>query len=184
MKCKSDITQELVRSILNYDPISGKLIWKERTPEMFSGKKHSKEHSCATWNARYSGKFAGGLDKDGHVQISIFKQRYFAHRIIWLLQNGEWPEKGIDHKNLIPSDNKIENLRLADHAQNSWNVRASSGNISGYKGVSYHAGGRKWQAHICHNKKRIYLGYFDSPEEAYDAYKEAAIKYHGEYARI
>lgn len=184
MKYKSDITIDLIKSILEYNPKSGKLIWKPRTLEMFVDGKHSKEHSCATWNARYAGREAGGLDKDGHCQISIFKKRYFVHRIIWLLENGEWPKNGLDHKNIIPHDNRINNLRHASTAQNAWNVNKSHRNKSGYKGVSFHAISGKWQAHICQNKKRIYLGLFKSAESAYEAYMRAAIQYHGEYANV
>jgi hypothetical protein len=56
-------------------------------------------------------------------------------------------------------------------------------NTSGYKGVCWNKKNSKWLARIRINNKRIYLGYFDNIFDADAAYKLAAIKFHGEYAR-
>jgi len=40
-----------------------------------------------------------------------------------------------------------------------------------------------WVAFIRVNRKRLYLGSFRAPELAHEAYKSAAEKYHGEFAR-
>lgn len=179
MKYKNDITVEFIESILDYDPQSGIMIWKYRPKSMFQSLK-----SFMPWNKRYAGKEINCLDKDGYIQISIYKKRYFAHRVAWLLVYREWPNISLDHINGIKSDNRIHNLRMATESQNAWNTRAPSNNKSGYKGVSFHALGNKWQAHISKNNTKIYLGLFNTPEEAYGAYKKAAIQLHGEYARI
>ena len=44
--------------------------------------------------------------------------------------------------------------------------------------------GGKWNARIGIDKKKISLGYFDTPEQAALAYNEAAQKYHGDYAKL
>lgn len=43
----------------------------------------------------------------------------------------------------------------------------------GYAGVRYHPDCHKWYAMIKHNRKRIYLGLFNSPEAAGKAYADA-----------
>ena len=53
-------------------------------------------------------------------------------------------------------------------------------NKSGYKGVSREGNG--WRAQIQDAGKNYRLGTFDTPEEAYEAYKKEAIKRHGEFA--
>ena len=57
---------------------------------------------------------------------------------------------------------------------------------SRYKGVF--PSGKKWKAIIGKHKKQtfkqVYLGTFDSPEEAHKAYCRAAKKLHGEFANF
>lgn len=90
----------------------------------------------------------------------------------------------VDHRNLNKLDNRRANLRVADIMTNAQNRPRASRNSSGYKGVSWHKGGEKWQAYINIDKKRVYLGLFDDVEDAYAVYCEAAIKFHGEFARL
>lgn len=52
---------------------------------------------------------------------------------------------------------------------------------SGYKGV--HSNGKRWGARIRINKQLIYLGTFDTPEIAHEAYCKAAVELRGEFAR-
>lgn len=148
-----------IRSNLTYDPISG----------VVSGGSHSRL-------------------KDGYVLVTVgepgWKKEMTAHRIAWFLHYGKWPVE-LDHKNLIRDDNRLENLREASRSQNACNtVRRHQGARvkSKYKGV-YHDRGR-WQAKIKHAGKDMYLGVFRSEEEAHAAYAEAAVRLHGEYARI
>lgn len=53
-----------------------------------------------------------------------------------------------------------------------------------YRGVSWRNDKRKWKAYINRNDKQFHLGYFDSKEDAYAAYKSAAIAHFGEFARV
>lgn len=55
---------------------------------------------------------------------------------------------------------------------------------SKYRGVSFITKSGKWQAHIMHNYKSIYLGSYEDEISAAKAYNEAAIKYKGDKAKL
>ena len=86
-----------------------------------------------------------------------------------------------DHKNGNTLDNRRENLRVATRSQNQANRRVTP-KESGYKGVGRN--GKRWSARIRVNGNLLNLGTFDTPREAHEAYKEAAIKYHGDFAHF
>ena len=90
----------------------------------------------------------------------------------------------VDHRNPFETlDNRKSNLRLATSSQQAMNQRLSSRNKTGFKGVSWDKSSRKFVAVIGLNNKLICLGRFLTPEAASEAYKQAAIEYHGEFAR-
>ena len=139
------------------------------------------------WNAQFAGRVAGRLGIEGYRKISMrnfdYSGELYEHRIIWALVHGEWPPSFIDHANGDKADNRIENLRPATHAQNQQNKRALS--KRGFKGASYCKAAKRWRAKIDGGGLGYkFLGYFDTPEEAHDAYKRAAIERYGEFARV
>lgn len=129
----------------------------------------------------FNGREAGYIMKSGYRLLSIKKIRYYAHRVIWCIMTGDWPEKEIDHINGIKYDNRWSNLRLATRQQNAMNRGPDKTNKSGLKGVSFHKG--KWRAVIFSNGKHKHLGCFDSSELASLAYKKASEIEHGEFSR-
>jgi hypothetical protein len=92
----------------------------------------------------------------------------------------------VDHINGNKLDNRRENLRVATKSQNCHNQGVQSTSTSGYKGVTWHSGRRvnKWIAQISFNGRRIHLGSFDDIHVAAHEYNKAAVKYHGEFARL
>lgn len=90
--------------------------------------------------------------------------------------------KDTDHIDGSGLNNQRNNLRICTRSQNIMNQGKQSGNTSGFKGVTQHRASRKWFASITVNKKQIYLGRFQTPELASEAYIEACKKHHGEFA--
>ena len=126
-------------------------------------------------------KPAGSIGSSGYLSIGIKYKLYLTHRLIFLYHHGYIP-KTLDHINNNKLDNRIENLRPATNSENIQNSKKSSINVSGYKGVSFHKNVKKWCAQIRINKKLKYLGCFSTPEEAHQAYCQAADKHFGEFA--
>ena len=129
-----------------------------------------------------AGGIAGSTNSAGYLQIRIDGHRYLLHRLAWLYVTGEWPEAEMDHQNGDRADNRFCNLRPATNSENGRNRGGAKRNTSGFKGVSWDARLRKWKAKIVVNGHQIYLGLFDNPIHAWIAYREAALKYHGEFA--
>jgi len=90
----------------------------------------------------------------------------------------------IDHKNGDGLDNRRVNLRIATVSENAANSRLRRNNTSGYKGVWWDKGKRKYRAGLWAGEKRYHLGYYDSKEDAARAYDAAAKKHFGEYASL
>ena len=157
------ITQEYLKSILDYNPITGEFRHKTR--------------GNAPWDARWAGKLAGTLDGRGRGQLWINKKSYRAHRIAWLYMVGEFPDKEIDHINCNQLDNRWANLRLATRSQQNQNKRPVK--MWPPKGVRLNVKTDKWQARL----NDTHLGVFDCPAAASIAYQIAAISAYGEFER-
>ena len=160
------LTADRLRELLHYDQETGLFTWHPTTSKKTRGKR-------------------GGHPNDiGYLLLGVDSNSYRVHRLAWLYVHGHWPIGDLDHINGNPADNRITNLREATAAQNLANSRKPITNRSGYKGVSWHSGAKKWQAHIRHNGRRIYLGLFTDPAVAHAAYCQAAQKLKGNFARF
>lgn len=184
---KEKLSHEYILSILDYNKDTGVFVWRARTPDMFrDGKgRYTKENNCKAWNKRYAGKIAGHVVKQNNrTQIRIHNVLYCLNIIAWFYVHGVWPDVDVDHKDRKPDNNSIENLRLATNSQNGANKTKYNNNSTGYKGVSFHKTNKRFAARIKKDGKQIHLGYFDTAEEAHEAYCKAARELFGAFSCI
>jgi hypothetical protein len=98
---KQEVTAEVVRSMIAYEPETGALTWVQ--------------------SPRYGipvGSPVGCINGRGYVVVTLLGKKFTGHRLAWLLHHGEWPREVIDHINRNPSDNRIANLRDVSQAVN------------------------------------------------------------------
>lgn len=182
----ADLSPELLLRLFRYDPETGKLFWRNRTPDLFADGKHSAEHNCRVWNSGWAGKEAfTGIGNHGYRAGSIFDRKYLAHRVIWAITHGAWPCGQIDHINGVRDDNHIENLRAVSDAENKRNKKRYGTNTSGVVGVCWHKATGKWQARIAVGGERKHLGLFTSKDDAITARAAAEVEhgYHENHGR-
>lgn len=162
----SQLTQKFLLDTFMYDPDSGNLFWRKAPRRNLP-----------------AGSIAGRLHRDGYIQINMKGVSYQAYRLIWIMINGSIPEGiKIDHEDLIRSNNRIGNLRLATDAQNRANApKLRNYSSSKFKGVSFHKQTGKWQSQIEYDGDYIFIGHFDDEAEAGEAYEFMAKHLHGEF---
>jgi hypothetical protein len=100
------LTAERLRELLDYDPETGRFIWRKDHPTA----KHIK-----------AGSVAGTKNGRGYWVIGVAGAKYVAHRLAWLYVTGEWPAHLVDHENGDRLDNRFANLREATDSQNNFN---------------------------------------------------------------
>jgi hypothetical protein len=129
-----------------------------------------------------AGDAAGCVHIDGYLRIQVKKRSYAAHRLVWLWETGAWPKRHIDHIDGNKINNRISNLRDVNQSVNMQNLKkASAVNKTGFLGVWFEKGPQKYRAAIRLNGKRLYLGYYATPEEASAAYFKAKKNLHEGY---
>lgn len=147
------LTKNQILDRLHYDAATGRFINK------------------TTWGAAPAGAVAGAINRKGYRQLSIGGQLYYAHRLVWFMEHGQFPIGVLDHINRIKDDNRISNLREVSHKQNMENTGLYAHNTSGYKGVIWDKQYGKWLARVTHNGKQVFAGRFDTVYDAHQAYE-------------
>ena len=152
-----------VARLFTYDRESGVLYWRIRDRN--------------TIRRKYvAGSIKGA--KDGYRRVGIKGKTYQEHRIIMMLCFGHIPENAeIDHINHVRDDNRLVNLRFVTHGGNMRNKSVSSKNTSGVTGVCFLKASKKYMAQISVDWETIYLGIFETLEEAAEARRQADRKY-------
>lgn len=157
------LNQDLLNELLRYDKFTGELVWKYRSKNHF--KNNSIPHKNM-WNTKYADKEAfTSINKLGYKEGSLLNRHLLAHRVIWCIVYGDWPEN-IDHIDGNPSNNRINNLRSVPKKINSRNQKLRVNNVSGVNGVSWSKTNKKWMVQISTDLGRKTLGFFDCLKEA------------------
>jgi len=142
------LTQERLKEILHYDPLTGIFTWL-----------------VANSNRININDVAGSL-KDGYIRIKIDNEQYYAHRLAWLYVYGYFPEHQIDHKNGIENQNWISNLKEATPTCQNQNRKVGTNNSSGFIGVGWNKDRKKWRSRIDIHGKQILIGIYNDPVSA------------------
>lgn len=178
---KKELTQELLKELIDYNPDTGVFTWKERPLSMFKC-----ERDCKAWNARYKNKVAGCSYinwKNKVNAISIKPKTYLCHILTYFYMNGNWPKEDIDC-----IDGDFTNLK--------WNnIRECTRTDSNYKqinpqrenklmGISFIKERNKYESKIKIKGKTIHLGRFNTQEEAHQAYVDAKRQISPEFSML
>ena len=149
-----------VRELLDYDPETGVLTWRQRDRKWFKS-------NCdwQTWNTRFAGKPSSTTTGGGYQQCTLFYKMYPAHRIIWFYMTEDWPADEIDHINRNRSDNRWKNLREATSVANRHNMSPPRNNPSGFVGIRKNKI-ETYTAQITVNGRELHLGTFQTLEDA------------------
>lgn len=117
----------------------------------------------------------------GYVMTSIKGIHYRVHRIVWKIIHGTEPAE-IDHRNCNKVDNRQGNLRAATKSQNVINRPRRKRQEDLPRGVERR--GNRFRARITTNKRTEFLGNYDTAARAHRAYRDAAQRLHGQFARF
>ncbi len=135
-----------------------------------------KEYTWYAYKKRKGGEFYITADK----QVKGQRKRYNLHRFLLGCSKGDG--KIVDHINRDTLDNRKNNLRFTTHSQNQGNCKVDKRNELGIAGVRKHKKCNKYQARIVVNNKEIYLGLFNTLEEATKARRKAEKRFFKEYS--
>lgn len=121
-------------------------------------------------------------DKDGYLVSCYYyagvKRFVRFHRIV---MNAK-PYQCVDHINRNRADNRKQNLRCCEYADNDRYRGLYSTNTSGVAGVYFDSERNKWVASISYNSKRIYIGRFNEKDDAIKARLNKEIELFKEFA--
>lgn len=164
MNVDYNLTTELVRELLDYDPETWAFTWRERGRQWFKS-----DRSWKAWTTRYAGKPAGYVDTNAtgylSTRISVSDKQHLAHRLAFIWMGEPLPAQ-VDHLDRDATNNRWANLAASSQAENARNQSRKSSNTSRITGVSWHKAKGKWVAQVSLRGKRKHLGLFTDLNEA------------------
>lgn len=171
------ISSDYLNECFIYNKDTGILIWKDRPRghfntdrghKTFLSQKYGKETGCVSTTSC-------GMS---YIKVAINKKLYLAHRIIWIMVNGDIPDGfEIDHIDHDGTNNSINNLRLVCSSDNKKNRTKVKTNKSGCMGVYFNRRINKWVAEIVSKGDHIGLGSYSDKNDAIEARRKAEIKF-------
>lgn len=178
-------TIKRLHQFLTLDPATGILTWKARAPDQVGAGNQSPEANCKGWNKKWAGKRAFTATRYGYHVGSIDRTMLEAHRVIYAMHHGVWPEGlQIDHINGDRKDNRVSNLRAVPQADNTRNKAPLRKGC--LLGIYRPSGRNQWHAAISRDDRRVHLGTFDCFWHAVIARKaaEKALGFHENHGRM
>jgi HNH endonuclease len=178
MANRADITPDLLRQLIEYNPVTGEMFWKRRTSKHFiDNNRLSRSARAKVFNARLAGIRINGSTHKGYISTTVLQINFKLHRIAWAIYYGEWPNGQIDHINHDRANNSIANLRVVSNAINQRNGGMRSDNSSGVCGVAWNPDRNKWRARITVDGAIKNLGCFTDINDAITARKNAESQF-------
>lgn len=149
----------------------GELIWKDRPSYHFST---NRQKACAD---RLTGSKAGSLQSNGYMAVSLNNKLYMVHRIVFKMFHDTEPGDVLDHIDQDKTNNHPINLREVNRQVNK-SRSTKVYNKNGYRGVYKRKDRSKYECRITNTTRKdlrrdISVGYYDSAEEAAQAYNLA-----------
>lgn len=161
-----EITPETIKRLFRYDQYTGALYWEASTNRRIR-----------------KGARAGVANQCGRWYVGVRGQQLVLARVVWCWMTGAWPDMEIDHVDGDCGNDRWANLRQATSSENKHNRRVRSDSHCQLKGVARTRHGN-WVARIQARGVHYWLGTFDSSCDAHEAYKIAAKRLHGRFARV
>jgi transcriptional antiterminator len=158
-------------------------------PEIFCDIPNFPNYKVSTlgnvWSKKYNKLLKPSKNKSGYLVVGLSNDQssitISIHRLVLntflfneslLLDKDKEENKYliktcVDHINNNPSDNRLENLRYASKMENGQNSKVSKRNkTSGVKGVYFDKERGTYLANIVYKQRRIFLGRYETVEEA------------------